>query len=156
MLVVEANAVSDNPLVFAAEWSGEIWNRRKSGEIYPQWQTIRAVQDDRGHVSHYVAVFSDITAIKHSEHELAHLAHHDPLTDLPNRLLFTDRAEQALASAQVHKRGCALLLMDLDHFKIINDSLGHNVGDQLLKAVGERSEERRVGKECRSRWSPYH
>ena len=120
------------------EWSGEIWNRRKSGEIYPQWQTIRVIQDDQGHVSHYVAVFSDITAIKNSEHELAHLAHHDPLTDLPNRLLFTDRAEQALASAQHHKRGCALLLLDLDHFKIINDSLGHNVGDQLLKLVGER------------------
>ncbi|MBH3424466.1 phosphodiesterase DibA [Pseudomonas gessardii] len=120
------------------EWSGEIWNRRKSGEIYPQWQTIRVIHDDQGQVSHYVAVFSDISAIKHSEHELAHLAHHDPLTDLPNRLLFTDRAEQALASAQTHKRGCALLLLDLDHFKIINDSLGHNVGDQLLKAVGER------------------
>ena len=120
------------------EWSGEIWNRRKSGEIYPQWQTIRVIQDDQGHVSHYVAVFSDITAIKNSEHELAHLAHHDPLTDLPNRLLFSDRAEQALASAQHHKRGCALLLLDLDHFKIINDSLGHNVGDQLLKLVGER------------------
>ena len=120
------------------EWSGEIWNRRKSGEIYPQWQTIRVIHDDSGKVSHYVAVFSDISAIKDSEHELAHLAHHDPLTDLPNRLLFTDRAEQALASAQVHKRGCALLLLDLDHFKIINDSLGHNVGDQLLKAVGER------------------
>ena len=120
------------------EWSGEIWNRRKSGEIYPQWQTIRVIHNDQGQVSHYVAVFSDISAIKDSEHELAHLAHHDPLTDLPNRLLFTDRAEQALASAQVHKRGCALLLMDLDHFKIINDSLGHNVGDQLLKAVGER------------------
>lgn len=120
------------------EWSGEIWNRRKSGEIYPQWQTIRVIRDEQGQVSHYVAVFSDISAIKHSEHELAHLAHHDPLTDLPNRLLFTDRAEQALASAQIHKRGCALLLLDLDHFKIINDSLGHNVGDQLLKAVGER------------------
>ena len=120
------------------EWSGEIWNRRKSGEIYPQWQTIRAVQDDQGELSHYVAVFSDISAIKDSEHELAHMAHHDPLTDLPNRLLFTDRAEQALASAQIHKRGCALLLIDLDHFKIINDSLGHNVGDQLLKAVAER------------------
>ncbi|MFL1418989.1 phosphodiesterase DibA [Pseudomonas fildesensis] len=120
------------------EWSGEIWNRRKSGEIYPQWQTIRVIHDDQGQVSHYVAVFSDISAIKDSEHELAHLAHHDPLTDLPNRLLFTDRAEQALASAQVHKRGCALLLLDLDHFKIINDSLGHNVGDQLLKLVGER------------------
>lgn len=120
------------------EWSGEIWNRRKSGEIYPQWQTIRVIHDDQRHVSHYVAVFSDITAIKDSEYELAHLAHHDPLTDLPNRLLFTDRAEQALASAQVHKRSCALLLLDLDHFKIINDSLGHNVGDQLLKLVGER------------------
>lgn len=122
------------------EWSGEIWNRRKSGEIYPQWQTIRVIHDDLGKVSHYVAVFSDISAIKDSEHELVHLAHHDPLTDLPNRLLFTDRAEQALASAQVHKRGCALLLLDLDHFKIINDSLGHNVGDQLLKLVGERLE----------------
>ncbi|WP_315339215.1 phosphodiesterase DibA [Pseudomonas grimontii] len=120
------------------EWSGEIWNRRKSGEIYPQWQTIRVIHDDLGHISHYVAVFSDISAIKDSEHELAHLAHHDPLTDLPNRLLFTDRAEQALASAQLHKRGCGLLLLDLDHFKIINDSLGHNVGDQLLKLVGER------------------
>ncbi|WP_411390810.1 phosphodiesterase DibA [Pseudomonas sp. MPB23] len=120
------------------EWSGEIWNRRKSGEIYPQWQTIRVIYDDLGHLSHYVAVFSDISAIKDSEHELAHLAHHDPLTDLPNRLLFTDRAEQALASAQINKRGCALLLLDLDHFKIINDSLGHNVGDQLLKLAGER------------------
>lgn len=122
----------------SGEWSGEIWNRRKSGEIYPQWQTIRVIRDDQGQASHYVAVFSDISAIKDSEYELAHLAHHDPLTDLPNRLLFTDRAEQALASAQIHKRGCALLLLDLDHFKIINDSLGHTVGDQLLKAAGER------------------
>ncbi|MDI2593129.1 EAL domain-containing protein [Pseudomonas sp. 681] len=120
------------------EWSGEIWNRRKSGEIYPQWQTIRLIHDDQGQLSHYVAVFSDISAIKDSEHELTHLAHHDPLTDLPNRLLFTDRVEQALASAQIHKRGCALLMIDLDHFKMINDSLGHNVGDQMLKAVAER------------------
>ncbi|MBK5518154.1 phosphodiesterase DibA [Pseudomonas sp. TH10] len=120
------------------EWSGEIWNRRKSGEIYPQWQTIRIVRDDDGRVSQYVAVFSDISAIKNSENVLTHLAHHDPLTDLPNRLLFTDRAEQALASAQTHKRGCALLMLDLDHFKMINDSLGHNVGDRLLKAVAAR------------------
>ncbi|MBV6826576.1 phosphodiesterase DibA [Pseudomonas sp. PD9R] len=122
----------------SGEWSGEIWNRRKSGEIYPQWQTIRIIRDDHGQLSHYVAVFSDISAIKNTEHELMRLAHHDPLTDLPNRLLFTDRAEQALASAQIHKRGCALLLIDLDHFKIINDSLGHTIGDQLLKAVSER------------------
>ncbi|MCR8933737.1 MULTISPECIES: phosphodiesterase DibA [unclassified Pseudomonas] len=120
------------------EWSGEIWNRRKSGEIYPQWQTIRVIHDDHGRLSHYVAVFSDISAIKHSEEELKHLAHHDPLTDLPNRLLFSDRTEQALASAQIHKRGCALLMLDLDHFKMINDSLGHNVGDRLLKAVAAR------------------
>ncbi|WP_338584129.1 phosphodiesterase DibA [Pseudomonas sp. MAG733B] len=120
------------------EWSGEIWNRRKSGEIYPQWQTIRIIRDDLGQLSHYVAVFSDISAIKNSEQELMHLAHHDPLTDLPNRLLFTDRTEQALASAQIHKRGCALLMIDLDHFKMINDSLGHTIGDQLLKAVAER------------------
>ncbi|WP_448632048.1 MULTISPECIES: phosphodiesterase DibA [Pseudomonas fluorescens group] len=125
-------------LAEVGEWSGEIWNRRKSGEIYPQWQTIRVIRDDDAKVSHYVAVFSDISAIKDSEHELAHLAHHDPLTGLPNRLLFSDRTEQALASAQLHKRGCALLLVDLDHFKNINDSLGHNVGDELLKRVAER------------------
>ncbi|GGU49421.1 GGDEF domain-containing protein [Pseudomonas laurentiana] len=120
------------------EWSGEIWNRRKSGEVYPQWQTICAILDDGGFVSHYVAVFSDISAIKHTERELAYLAHHDPLTSLPNRLLFNDRTAQALAAAQANKRGCALLLLDLDHFQSINDSLGHNIGDQLLKSVGER------------------
>lgn len=125
-------------LTASGEWSGEIWNRRKSGEIYPQWQTIRVIHDDQGRLSHYVAVFSDITAIKNSEQELKHLAHHDPLTDLPNRLLFSDRAEQALASAQTHRHGCALLMLDLDHFKLINDSLGHNVGDRLLKAVAAR------------------
>ncbi|MEO4013582.1 phosphodiesterase DibA [Pseudomonas rossensis] len=125
-------------LTSTGEWSGEIWNRRKSGEIYPQWQTIRVIDDERGRRSHYVAVFSDISAIKHSEHELTYLAHYDPLTDLPNRLLFTDRTEQALASAQIHKRGCALLMIDLDHFKMINDSLGHSIGDQLLKGVAVR------------------
>ncbi|OLS60041.1 phosphodiesterase DibA [Pseudomonas putida] len=120
------------------EWSGEVWNRRKSGEVYPQWQTICAIRDDSGRLTHYVAVFSDISAIKHTERELAHLVHHDPLTNLPNRLLFNDRAAQALAAAQVNKRGCALLLLDLDHFQNINDSLGHNIGDQLLKAVADR------------------
>lgn len=122
----------------SGQWSGEIWNRRKSGEIYPQWQSIRSIKDNRGEVSHYVAVFSDISAIKRSESEFMHLAHHDPLTDLPNRLLFTDRTQQALAYAQTNKRGCALLLIDLDHFKHINDSLGHNAGDQVLKIVAGR------------------
>lgn len=125
-------------LMEKGHWSGEIWNRRKSGEIYPQWQNIRRVCDDAGQTSHFVAVFSDLTAIKRSEQELQQLAHYDPLTGLPNRLLFTDRAAQALTYAGSSKRGCALLLIDLDHFKNINDSLGHNVGDQVLKAVAER------------------
>ncbi|NER65690.1 PAS domain S-box protein, partial [Pseudomonas sp. MAFF212427] len=101
------------------EWSGEIWNRRKNGEVYPQWQTICAIRDDHGQLTHYVAVFSDISAIKHTERELAYLVHHDPLTDLPNRLLFNDRVAQTLAAAQANKRGCALLLLDLDHFQSI-------------------------------------
>ena len=122
----------------SGDWHGEIWNRRKSGEVYPQWQTVRSITDDKGQITHYVAVFSDISAIKHSQNELARLVHHDPLTDLPNRLLFTDRTEQALAFAQRHETGCALLMIDLDHFKIINDSLGHNIGDLLLKAIADR------------------
>lgn len=120
------------------QWSGEIWNRRKSGDIYPQWQTICAVRDDRGMLSHYVAVFSDISAIRHSQRELAHLAQHDPLTGLPNRLLFSRRAEHALNTAKLAQRSCALLLIDLDHFQNVNDSFGHGVGDRLLMAVVER------------------
>ena len=125
-------------ILSAGQWSGEIWNRRKSGEIYPQWQSIRSVRDGAGDIKHFVAVFSDITAIKRSEHDLLQLAHYDPLTGLPNRLLFIDRTAQALTFARSSKRGCALLLIDLDHFKNINDSLGHNVGDDVLKAVAER------------------
>lgn len=125
-------------ILSAGQWSGEIWNRRKSGEIYPQWQTIRGIKDDSGEFRHFVAVFSDLTAIKRSEQELTQLAHYDALTQLPNRLLFTDRTAQALASARSGKRGCALLLIDLDHFNNINDSLGHTVGDEVLKAVANR------------------
>jgi diguanylate cyclase (GGDEF)-like protein/PAS domain S-box-containing protein len=120
------------------QWSGEIWNRRKGGDVYPQWQTIRAIRDGRGKLSHYVAVFSDISAIRHSQRELAHLAHHDPLTGLPNRLLFSHRAEHALSTARVERRSCGLLLIDLDHFQNVNDSFGHGVGDRLLMAVVER------------------
>ncbi|SHN06085.1 PAS domain S-box-containing protein/diguanylate cyclase (GGDEF) domain-containing protein [Pseudomonas asturiensis] len=125
-------------ILSAGQWSGEIWNRRKSGEVYPQWQTIRSIKGDDGQPRHFVAVFSDMTAIKRSERELAQLAHYDALTGLPNRLLLTDRISQALVSARSSKRGCALLLIDLDHFKIINDSLGHSAGDELLRAVAER------------------
>ncbi|MBA1230156.1 EAL domain-containing protein [Pseudomonas viridiflava] len=125
-------------ILSAGQWSGEIWNRRKSGEVYPQWQTIRSIKGDDGQPRNFVAVFSDMTAIKRSEQELAQLAHYDALTGLPNRLLLTDRISQALTSARSSKRGCALLLIDLDHFKNINDSLGHNVGDEVLKAIAER------------------
>ncbi|WP_313514595.1 phosphodiesterase DibA [Pseudomonas sp.] len=123
------------------EWSGEIWNRRKSGEIFPIWQNLRAIHDENGELSHYVAVFSDITAIKRSQNELDHLAHHDPLTSLPNRLLFIERVESALKRIFADKRGGAVMVVDLDHFKHINESLGHNIGDQLLKAVAERLRE---------------
>lgn len=127
-------------ILSAGQWSGEIWNRRKSGEIYPQWQSIRPIRDEHGEITQFVAVFSDISSIKHSERELAHLAHYDPLTGLPNRLLFTDRAEQAHTHARRNKRTLALLLVDLDHFKHINESLGHNAGDEVLKAAAERLE----------------
>ncbi|MDG9760294.1 EAL domain-containing protein [Pseudomonas sediminis] len=119
-------------------WSGEVWNRRKSGEIYPQWQCIRVIHDEQGRISHYVAVFSDITALKRSQRELDYLAHHDPLSNLPNRLLFTERVAHALERSKIEELRGAVLLIDLDHFKHINESLGHNVGDLLLKAVGER------------------
>ena len=119
-------------------WSGEIWNRRKSGEIYPQWQCIRGIHDEMGETSHYVAVFSDISALKRSQRELDYLAHHDPLSNLPNRLLFTERVERALERAKHDELSGAVLLIDLDHFKHINESLGHSIGDLLLKEVGER------------------
>lgn len=125
-------------ILTAGQWSGEIWNRRKSGEIYPQWQSIRGIKDESGQLKHFVAVFSDLTAIKRSEQELTQLAHYDALTQLPNRLLFTDRTAQALVTARSSRRSCALLLIDLDHFQNINDSLGHTLGDEVLKAVADR------------------
>lgn len=119
-------------------WSGEIWNRRKDGEIYPQWQCIRGIRDDRGELCQYVAVFSDISAIKRSQHELDYLAHHDPLTNLANRLAFNEQVKTALNRAVREQQSGAMMLVDLDHFKHVNESLGHTVGDQLLKVVGER------------------
>ena len=119
-------------------WSGEIWNRRKSGEIYPQWQNLRCIHDENNQLTHYVAVFSDLSALKRSREELDYLAHYDHLVALPNRLLFRERAKLDLERARVEKRGGALLLIDLDHFRDINESLGHSHGDALLVAVAKR------------------
>jgi diguanylate cyclase (GGDEF)-like protein/PAS domain S-box-containing protein len=118
-------------------WRGEIWNTRKNGEVYLEWLTVSAVRDDDGHVTHYVAVFSDITRAKEAQAKLDHLAHHDPLTALPNRLLFQDRLQHALAQAQRNKTQLAVLFIDLDRFKNVNDTLGHHVGDELLKQVAK-------------------
>jgi diguanylate cyclase (GGDEF)-like protein/PAS domain S-box-containing protein len=119
-------------------WEGEIWNRRKSGETYPEHLTITAVKDEEGIVTHYVASFSDITKSKIATDEIKNLAFYDPLTFIPNRRLFLDRLKQAFASStRSNKRG-AVVFLDIDHFKTINDTLGHDVGDLLLKEVAMR------------------
>lgn len=120
-------------------WQGEIWNRRKSGEIYPEWLNINVVTDEEDKVLFHVAVFSDITARKQAEQKLYHLAHYDPLTKLPNRTLLQDRLQQAIAQAERHKNPkLALLFIDLDRFKLVNDTHGHMVGDLLLQEVASR------------------
>jgi len=119
-------------------WQGKIWNRRRNGEPYPAWESISAVRDEQGEITHYVAVFSDISQIVRSRNELAYLAQHDPLTELPNRMLFQDRLEHALARAQREQGLLAVLFLDLDRFKHINDSMGHVTGDRLLVEVARR------------------
>ncbi len=120
------------------KFEGEIWNRRKNGEIYPEWQTVTAVRNDLGEVSHYVSVLSDITEKKDAENKIHNMAFYDPLTNLPNRRLLLDRFDQELAVARRHKHYGAVLFLDLDHFKILNDSQGHLVGDELLVQVASR------------------
>lgn len=119
-------------------WRGEIRNRRKNGEIYPEWLTITVVKNEENQVSHYVAVFADISEIKHSQQRLYELVNHDPLTGLPNRRLLNELLEHAIKRAERENTKIALLFVDLDRFKNINDTLGHQVGDKLLKKAAQR------------------
>lgn len=121
-------------------WHGEIWNQRKNGEIYPEQITITAVKGSTGPVTHYVAVLRDITERKQLEKEIAQLAFFDTLTQLPNRRLFNDRLNQSLARAQREQSSLALMFIDLDKFKPINDTYGHEAGDSVLQAVARRIE----------------
>jgi len=120
------------------QWQGEIWDRRKNGEVYPKWQSISAVRSEDGKLIYYVSLFSDISSIKQSHEELHYMAHHDPLTGLPNRLLLNARLEQATQRANRQDSHVAVLFMDLDRFKNVNDTLGHPAGDRLLQLVADR------------------
>lgn len=120
------------------EWSGEIWNRRKNGEILPQYQTIRLIRDENGFISHNVAVFSDISILKDSQSEINYLSHYDALTGLANRTHLYERLKTTILASIERKQDSAIFLIDLDHFKHINESLGHCLGDQLLQAVAQR------------------
>ena len=119
-------------------WEGEIWNRRKSGEVYPQWQTIAMVRDEEGEPLEFIALFSDISKRKQKEDEIRYRANYDPLTDIPNRSLFNERLEQALLLSKRNKNCMALLYLDLDGFKQVNDTYGHLLGDQVLKHVAAK------------------
>ena len=122
------------------KWTGEIWNRRKNGEVYPAWMTITAVHNTQKELTNFVFTLSDITMKKAAEEQIKNLAFYDPLTKLPNRRLMLDRLEHALSSCGRQKRLGAVLMIDLDNFKTLNDSYGHNIGDKLLRSVATRLE----------------
>ncbi len=127
-----------NTLTETGNWTGEIWNRKKNGEIYPQWLSITAIQDLWGRVTNYVGVFHDMSEMKRQQDELKYLASHDALTDLPNRNFFQYRLMDSMANADRHGEMLAIMLLDLDNFKSVNDSLGHTTGDKLLQEVASR------------------
>ncbi|CAD5376451.1 EAL domain-containing protein [Pseudomonas sp. OF001] len=129
-------------LLDEGHWQGEVWNRRKSGEVFPQWHSISAVRDDKGKLTNYVAVFSDISQLKESEAQLERLAHYDPLTELPNRILVQSHLNGAIERARRLHCKVAVLFLDLDGFKRVNDSLGHGVGDELLVLIAGRLRQR--------------
>tara|TARA_R110002094_G_scaffold205930_1_gene176663 strand:+ start:1220 stop:3724 length:2505 start_codon:yes stop_codon:yes gene_type:complete len=116
-------------------WSGELWNRRKNGEVYAEIKTISAVRDEHGLTTHYVALGNDITLLKVHQEQLEHIAHYDILTNLPNRVLLADRLSQAMLQCSRHKESLAVVFIDLDGFKSVNDAYGHDVGDELLIAL---------------------
>ncbi len=119
-------------------WEGEVSARRRSGETFPAWLSMTTVRDGEGRLSHHVSMYSDITARKAAEARIEFMAHHDALTGLPNRIRLRERFAQAVAQARREKNRVALLFLDLDRFKTINDSLGHPAGDDLLRGIGER------------------
>jgi len=127
-----------NRIKTTGEWEGEVWNRRKNGEIFPEYLTIATVKDSDDNITNYVGSLSDITLRKEAEEEIRSLAFFDPLTRLPNRRLLLDRLQQAWASSARSGREGALLFIDLDNFKTLNDTLGHDIGDLLLQQVAHR------------------
>ncbi|NOQ76198.1 MAG: EAL domain-containing protein [Methylococcaceae bacterium] len=120
------------------EWSGEIWNRRKNGDLFLEWITINAITNAEGEVTHYFSVFSDITERRAAEEAIRKLTYHDPLTSLPNRRLFLDRLEQEIKKAERCQQRVAVLFVDLDNFKDVNDTLGHDMGDLVLQQAAVR------------------
>lgn len=127
-----------NALNEKGQWQGEIWNRRKNGEIYPEWLSIGVVRNAKGQVINYISLFQDITKRKEAEARIEFLAHYDSLTKLPNRALFADRLRRAVMLANRNKTKIGLLFLDLDKFKTINDTMGHAAGDELLESVADR------------------
>lgn len=125
-------------LISTGSWTGEIWDRRKSGQIYPKWLTITAVKNDHGETTEYVGIFSDITARKQAEEEIRNLAFYDALTKLPNRRLLLDRFRLSLTVSHRNNKYSAVLFLDMDKFKTLNDTLGHFYGDLLLVEVSQR------------------